>query len=825
MFNKLKKDKITDMANERERDLVLAPNQYAYISDQTKGHIVAYVGPFKTSMANTDQPVYFDNNKKKFVNCVLDEAIKAFTIVPEGWYAALKNPAVDGIQPNHGTANNQPKLNIGRKVNLQGPDFFALWPGQLVKVLRGHRLRSNQYLIVRVYEEEQAKKNWNKAVIMPQKADNEKANPEIKKETELPNLAVGKLLVIKGTEVSFYIPPTGLEVVPDANEEYVRNAITLERLEYCILLDENGNKRYIQGPDVVFPNPTEHFYEKNGYTKFRAIELSENTGMHVKVISPYKESDVTYNIGDELFLTGKELKIYYPRVEHAIIKYGDQEIYQAVAIPPGEGRYFLNRNTGQITLKKGPCMFLPDPRESVIVQRILSEKQANLWYPGNREVIDYNARLRDVARYEKMNEYLTQKEVEKYFTPQLEKSVDKKVSREIASDEFLRSNSVTKAKSITLDTKFQGAVTIDIWTGYALLITSKSGNRKVIVGPQTYQLEYDEDIAVIEFSTGTPKSDKNLTRTVFLRVLYNKVSDLIEVESKDLCPVQVSLSYRVNFTGEPEKWFNVENYVKFLCENMKSRIRNTVKKLSIIDFYANAIDILRDAVLGKTDENGQRNSGKFEENGMQVYDLEILDINILDEEVEKLLFATEHEEMKRKLMLVAKQNEFNFTHDNEGLTRKILNEKSLTKREEVDLKIKEIQKDLLFALTNLELEINTQQRQLEVQLQRQDTLNQINDNELARRKATEELQLQIAREKIEHRLVEINAEANTIIEKAKAISPDLIAALQGFADKALAEKMAQSMAPLSIIGGKSIAEVFANLLKGTVLEHVIKKAE
>ena len=157
------------MPNQRERDLVLAPNEYAYISDQTKGHIVAYVGPFKTSMANTDQPVYFDNDLKQFTNSNLDDAIKSFTTVPEGWYVTLKNPALDGGTPTQGTANNQPKLNIGRKVNIPGPNFFALWPGQMVRVIKGHRLRSNQYLLVRVYEEEQAKKNWKNAIVMPQK--------------------------------------------------------------------------------------------------------------------------------------------------------------------------------------------------------------------------------------------------------------------------------------------------------------------------------------------------------------------------------------------------------------------------------------------------------------------------------------------------------------------------------------------------------------------------------------------------------------------------------------------------------------------------------
>lgn len=41
----------------RERDLILAPNEYAYILDETKGNVVNYVGPHKTSLANTDQPV------------------------------------------------------------------------------------------------------------------------------------------------------------------------------------------------------------------------------------------------------------------------------------------------------------------------------------------------------------------------------------------------------------------------------------------------------------------------------------------------------------------------------------------------------------------------------------------------------------------------------------------------------------------------------------------------------------------------------------------------------------------------------------------------
>jgi major vault protein len=257
----------------RERDLVLAPNEYSFISDQTKGNINVYVGPYKTSLANTDQPVAFNPTNKKFQKCSLDESTINFTIAPEGWYVVMKNPPRDGQQPKTGTSNSLVELNIGRKVNVPGPVSFALWPGQMAMVLRGHHLRSNQYLLVRVYDEDEAKKNWAKAVIKTKTSTegSEEHSVETTGMEETPNLTMGKTLSIKGENVSFYIPPTGIEVVRDDFGEYVRDAVTLERLEYCILLDENGNKRYIQGPAVVFPEPTEEFVYQNGSRKFKAI--------------------------------------------------------------------------------------------------------------------------------------------------------------------------------------------------------------------------------------------------------------------------------------------------------------------------------------------------------------------------------------------------------------------------------------------------------------------------------------------------------------------------------------------------------------------------
>ncbi|PIY12349.1 MAG: hypothetical protein COZ18_02245 [Flexibacter sp. CG_4_10_14_3_um_filter_32_15] len=806
----------------RERDLVLAPNEYAFISDQTKGNINVYVGPYKTSLANTDRPVMFDPATKRFEKCNLEEAMRAFVIAPEGWYVVLKNPSKDTNPPKIGTSNNLAELNVGRKVNIAGPISFALWAGQMARVIRGHNLSSNQYLLVRIYDEQQARENWGKSVIKTKEGEANEAK-ELNEVAE--TLTMGQLLIIRGDEVSFYIPPTGIEVVRDEyadDDEYVREAVTLERLEYCILLNEDGNKRYIQGPKVVFPKPTEVFIQKNGMRKFKAIELNEMSGLYIKVIAPYKDGKQEYKEGDELFITGKDQMIYYPRPEHAIVRYGTKERHYAIAIPAGEGRYYLNRKTGTVALMKGAAMFLPDPREFVLVRRVLSKKQTSLWFPNNNEAMEYNLALQNIA---KNDNFVTDFELqEQNQAPQRPQQLRKKakISDEMVGDEFNRDNLHTPPRMITLDTKYEGAVTIAPWTGYAVLVVSKTGKRKVIEGPQSYLLEYDEELEGIELSTGTPKTTENAIRTVYLRVLYNKVSDEILAESADYTQVKINLSYRVNFEGSSDKWFNVENYVKFLTDHMRSYIRNTVRRYPIMEFYANGITILRDAILGESDKKTNKRKGRlFEENGMRIYDVEILDISLGDANIENLLISSQQDVVMQTLRINSEKRKLEFTQESEAITRKIAATQSETKQTVYELQKQETQKLLEVTLSKIESEIISKERHLQARLDEQKSLNQINDDELSRQKAINNLELEKAQRELEQFILEEQTEVEAVVAKAKAVSPDLIAALQSFSDKELAQKMADSMAPLAILGGKSIADVFGNLLKGTQLSNVL----
>ena len=840
---------------DRERDLILGPGEYANILDETKGHVSVWVGPAKASLSQTDRPVTYDPEQRKFVECSLENSILTFPFAEKGSYIVLHNPVIEmkSIEGGNKTfdkipgqgSNNLSKLSCGSKVNIEGPETFALFPGQYAQVIHGHRLRSNQYLIVRVYDEDAAKANWGKATIKLQKKENEDETlkePSDEQTIEAigtPDFTTGRLIVIEGTKISFYIPPTGIEVVKDESDEYVRAAVTLERLEYCILLDEDGNKRYVQGPAVVFPKPTENFVIKNELKKFKAIELNDLMGLYVKVIADYKENNKEHKTGDELFITGKDQKIYYPRPEHAIIKYGDQVVSYAIAIPAGEARYVLDRETGEITLYQGPAMFLPDPRHEVIVRRILSDKQVNLWFPGNREAVDYNEALVSLSQNlqdelkDESSTYIPDKSI-RGLKSVIENTISKKlgVSEYSATDlaateEMKRSNKFTPPRTITLDTKYEGAVTIDVWPGYAVQIVSKTGKRKVIVGPEVYLLQYNETLEKMSFSSGTPKSDKNLKSDIYLRVLHNTISDLVRVETKDLCPIDVLVSYRVNFEEKPDKWFNVENYVKFLTDHLRSILKNKVKQLGIEEFYNNSIDIIRDTILGVHSEAGERTGLAFKENGMRVYDLEVLGVSIEDENISSLLEESQHEAVQQRLIVEQKQRQLETTEQTEKITQKIESAKSETARKRFELKVKDSELELEADLADLNIESEVEKQRIIGESNLKDFENEIETKSLKIQKAKESQTLQFASEKLEQTIKELNAEAEVVKIKATAISPQLMEVLSNFADKDLAGKLAENFNVLSILGGgkKSVVEIAQELLAGTSVGDLLKKTQ
>ena len=811
----------------RQRDLVLAVNEFCFLQSKTNGAIKTYTGPITMTISAQEALVVFNPKTKQFEETQdFNKAKQLFVSAPEGWYVVLKNPTADNIHPEAGKANNSPTTSIGRKINISGPCSFSLFPGQMAKTVQGHRLRSNQYVLARVYDAEAAEASRGTATII------DAEGKEIDNKNE--KYFVGQLLVIKGTEVSFYMPPTGIEVIPvgGSGNNYVRDAITLERLEYAILKDEDGEKRYVHGPAVVFPKPTETFVESpKGGAIFRALELSPISGIYVKVIAAYKDEDGTnHPIGEELFITGKDQMIYYPRPEHAMIQYDGKYMHHAIAIPEGEGRYILNRLTGEIKTVKGPQMYLPDPRVEVVVKRKLSEKECQLFYPGNMEVLQYNMDLS-----EKQTERLARKGMTNSVTDAINTAYSTSNQLDTlaifeATSNISRGVSYTKPRTITLDTKYDGVVAINVWTGYAVNVVSKTGNREVVMGPATRLLNYDETLESMSLSTGKPKTTDNLLHTAYLRVENNKISDVINVQTKDFVDVQIKVSYCVDFLEEyKDKWFNVENYIKYLCDRQRSLLKREVKKYTIQEFYANSTDIVRRVVLnltpetnGKTKENVENKGRLFKENGMLVHDVEVLNV-LVERAVANILGQHQEEIIKKNLELTDAEARMAV------VTKLAEVEKTEAELEHANkLHSLELNKKLEFEKMQKEEEIAIRKRaaleaakQAEVDMQKM--LDAIHAAEIARTKARVDAEIERSKALAAIEEEKQKAYAAAVKDIMSSIEPGLIEALTAQANAEMMGGLGKAIAPYAMAKDESVAEAINKIVRGTTMESVLDK--
>ena len=789
----------------RQRDLVLSVNEFVFLQNKTNGQIKTQAGPMTITISQQEALVIFNAKSKKFEETNdFERAKQLFIAPPEGWYTILKNPTSDGQYPEAGKANTTPStITVGKKINIPGPASFALFPGQMAKTVRGHKLRSNQYLLARVYDAEAAQNGLKTATIVDANGNETEAATDTK-------YFVGQLLVIKGTEISFYIPPTGIEVIPQTpyGDDYVRDAVTLERLEYAILKDENGSKRYEHGPAVVFPEPTETFVkanEKKGNVIFRALELSPISGIYLKVIADYTdENGVEHKTGEELFITGKEQQIFYPREELALIQYDGKYMHHAIAIPEGEGRYIMDRITGEIKTVKGYCMYLPDPRTEVVVQRKLSNSECELMYPGNTEVKNVNAEI---------NERQMEKLARKGMTNQVMDNLNNFYSTAKMTDSLAlfevnanisRGSSYTKPRTITLDTKYDGVVSINVWTGYAINVVSKSGERKVVVGPTTTLLDYDETIEALHLDSGT---------TGFMQISDIHIKDKIVAQTKDYVKVMIDVSYLADFNEEKkDSWFSVNNYEKYLKDVMRNRLKNKVKTLTVQEFYNDYVSIVENTLISEENEF---------KNGMVLTDVEVQGIS-MENEVAALMDQHQKEVLSKTIQLQAVESEIEVEKKLAEAQRKKMDLKAAN-----DAHAREIEYANDVAIATNKAELQTMRQEVEAaKLAAEQDMAEIRTM-IEEQKLQSKIAEDNARIETEQKLADIEAQkydayALTVAQIMESIQPGLIEALNANANANLIEGIGEAVAPYAIAKGDSIAETVNTMLRGTSLQDTIK---
>ncbi len=690
----------------RERDILVAANEYAYVQDLTKGDIVLYVGPTKISLSNTERLVEY--REGRFAPVRSDDGgggVSPFVTASSAQYVVLENPLKEAAARPVKGSNSSAELLTGRRVVVPGPATFPLWPGQRAKVLAGHELAEDQYLRIRVYD----------------LVDGPEAGP------------IGTERIVSGHDVSFWIPRTGLEVLPDEKGAFVRNAVTLLEGQYCVLRGPRGRRRFVRGPGVVFPEAWEDFVTHEGRRAFAAFPLRRERGLHVRVLRSFeaKAGDQVppgkYEGGQELFLSGHEGYVF-PTEELEVLG-------EVAAIPLADKEAISVRDigTGVISTIAGPTTYLPDPTRVELLSRPVPPEVAALWGLGK------------------------------------------------------------------VDSKRAPVITIP--PSYAVLVTG-THRREVVKGPQVRVLDHDEELEVLTLSTGTPKRDDALLPTCFLLVDGNRVSDQVTVRTSDHVELELELSYRVSFSSHESKpdvrWFNVKNYVALLCDHLGSIVRAAVRACPIELLHRTSTELIRGAILGKKVDAGRREGREFEENGMLVYDVEVLDVRILDEDVQKLLTDAQRTAIASEV-----------TRRKEDL--RLVNERA---KEEVNRGIAEAQRATLVATVALEHARRTlvvAKAEATVEAQRVDVVGRAqNEAQALALSSAAQAEAQSRLAAVERTRLEASVEA--FQKQMGALAPELIATLKSLGNQHLAAALTENLSPLAILGGGSVADVAERLL-------------
>ncbi|MEO1270789.1 MAG: hypothetical protein AAFX99_22105, partial [Myxococcota bacterium] len=383
------------------------------------------------------------------------------------------------------------------------------------------------------------------------------------------------------------------------------------------------------------------------------------------------------------------------------------------------------------------------------------------------------------------------------------------------------------------------AMSVTVPHNTAVMATSASGQR-VIEGPCVELLEYEETLATLTLSTGTPKSDDATLETCFLRTVGNRVSDGVLIETRDFVEINLQVSYRVTFASSAqERWFNHVNYVQFLCDHLRSLIRGRCRQMSLTDLWPELPAIIRDTVLGERTEEG-RKGRFFEENGMLVTEVEVLGATILDTEIDALLGKVQQELValqisnrqlreqlasdelraeieQRRAALQAAEVERRAELDE--LVRRLKHAAALVKvsnEEEVKRESQRVAAALQEAEQQFKLRLESVRVEAEAQQLALETEATVAAEEMVH---TEQIAFERAQSELKIGLIEARSRA-TVAER-EAVQAGLIEALTALGDKTLLSEAARNMNLISLFKGKQVGTILAEVLGGSALDRTL----
>jgi major vault protein len=349
-----------------------------------------------------------------------------------------------------------------------------------------------------------------------------------------------------------------------------------------------------------------------------------------------------------------------------------------------------------------------------------------------------------------------------------------------------------------------------------VLIVGAEGSRRVVVGPEVVLLEYDEKLGFMELSTGKPKTTDRTMRTAYLCVQNNQVGDIIAFESKDHVKGTVKISLRVNFEAETEddrlKWFGTDNYVKYLCDHVRSVIAGMTKKYPVAQIKSDYVNLVRDAILGIKAEGGGQRPGMAFDNGMKVSEVEVLEMSLADASIAKMLDSAQTDVVRSNIEIQQAEKDLEATKAKERIAQEKSRAMYETKKVALELQTEQIKAQLAVTLTTIDADLS----RLEEEKKKAEANENLADlsvlRELARQKSASDQTLSVQKAQQVLKTEFLDAETKAAVERMQAAKEGLCEMLVALGRDEMAVKLAEAINLERHLTGNGLESSLANIL-------------
>lgn len=590
-------------------------------------------------------------------------------------------------------------------------------------------------------------------------------------------------------------------------DPYARKAVVLGPKNFCILFDADGNPRIVKGPARVFPGPHDTFLHRGSRRRvYDAYELGENQALWLRIISPISRAALAsrlprgyvleqdhYEAGHELLVRGLP-SVFFPFIEAEVLhpESGDPHVgndhdtvvIDAVGVDPKSGIYVRDKATGKVRLIRGEVSYLVDPRKQEQVQRRVAAKDWALWITRTQPHREATAEV---------------------VTP--------------------------------------WALSIVVPTNHAIQVTSRHG-RRVVVGPATELLDYDEQLTPLSLSQGPCKDGRDTRASCFLRVSGGRVRDYFELTAEDLTRFRVELGVAGHFEGEPEQWFAIEDPVKHATVEIRARIREAARELPATRLFGELAGLIQRAVFGEPQESGGGDEARglrFAANGLVVDAVDLQGVELVDgklaaafDQAQKGAVEAELQDRQAERRLISVKLRDVVDAEEHAVQREANTRMSETGRLELEDQhgLEQRKLELDAAREHSEVELRNQRERLAVEARLElakaeaeaRAARKLRDAEIEAeaRKLVDATMLESKRAEAEIDRATAAALAEADSRRLAAVQPELVGALHAAADAEVMKAAAENMNLVALLGGKSPMELFSKLVEGTPLARTVR---